>query len=120
MFSTVEGPEGKRVGLVKKSDKGRAISATVNNKRLWKFAKKRSENITPSAFSPDQLFELSELDFPENAERALEWFSQMQAADEALKKGVAMQLVVPSDGEARANGAPGLLIGPHIPVVVND
>ena len=44
----------------------------------------------------------------------------MQAADEALKKGVAMQYVAPTEGEARENGAPGLLIGPHIPVVVND
>jgi len=119
MFSTVEGPEGKRVGLVKKSDKGRAISATVNNKRLWKLARERNKSITPSAFSPEQLFELSELAYPENAERALEWFSQMQAADAALKKGVAMQYVAPTEKGARANGG-GLLIGPHIPVVVND
>lgn len=119
MFSTVEGPKGERVGLVKKSDKGRAISATVNNKRLWKLAKQRNESITPNAFSPEQLFELSELAYPENAERALEWFSQMQAADAALKKGVAMQYVAPTEGGARSNGT-GLLIGPHIPVVVND
>jgi hypothetical protein len=119
MFSTVEGPEGERVGLVKKSDKGRAISATVNNKRLWKLAKKQNKSITPSAFSPEQLFELSKLKFPENVERALEWFSQMKAADEALEKGVAMQYVTPTEEGARANGT-GLLIGPHIPVVVND
>lgn len=121
MFSTVEGPGGKkdRIGLIKKSEKGKAISGTVNNKRLWKLARERNKSITPSAFSPDQLFELSELAYPENAERALEWFSQMQAADAALEKGVAMQHIVPTEGKARANG-PGLLIGPHIPVVVND
>jgi hypothetical protein len=119
MFATVEGPDGTRVGLVKKSDKGRAISATVNNKRLWKLARERNKSITPSAFSPEQLFELSELAYPDNAERALEWFSQMEAADAALKKGVAMQFVAPTEGGARANG-PGILIGPHVPVVVND
>lgn len=119
MFATVEGPDGTRVGLVKKSDKGRAISGTVNNKRLWKLARERNKSIKPSAFSPEQLLELSTLDYPENAERALEWFSRMEAADAALKKGVAMQHVTPTEEGARANGH-GLLIGPHIPVIVND
>jgi hypothetical protein len=119
MFATVEGPDGTRVGLVKKSDKGRAISATVNNRRLWKLARERNKIIKPSAFTPEQLLELSTLEYPENAERALEWFSQMKAADAALEKGVAMKHVTPTEEGARANG-PGLLIGPHIPVIVND
>jgi len=105
--------------MVAATEKGEAISGTVNNKKLWGFAEERNTNITPSAFSPEQLFELSKLKFPENAERALEWFSQMEAADAALKKGVAMQYVTPTEEGARANGT-GLLIGPHIPVVVND
>lgn len=119
MFATVEGPDGTRVGLVKKSDKGRAISATVNNRRLWKLARERNKIIKPSAFTPEQLLELSTLEYPENAERALEWFSQMKAAAAALEKGVAMKHVTPTEEGARANG-PGLLIGPHIPVIVND
>jgi hypothetical protein len=114
-------PEARRKFsvMVAKGEKGKAISATVNNKRLWKLARERNKSITPSAFSPEQLFELSELAYPENAERALEWFSQMEAADAALQKGVAMQYVTPTEKGARANGV-GLLIGPHIPVVVND
>ena len=114
-------PEARRKFsvMVAKGEKGKAISATVNNKRLWKLARERNKSITPSAFSPEQLFELSELAYPENAERALEWFSQMAAADAALQKGVAMQYVTPTEKGARANGV-GLLIGPHIPVVVND
>jgi hypothetical protein len=99
--------------------RAKAISGTYNNKRLWKEAKKTNKAIKPSAFSPDQLFELSQIAFPENAQKALAWFADIEAAEAAKKQGIAMQFVTPTEDGARANG-PGILIGPHVPVVVND
>jgi len=84
--------------------RGKAISGTYNNKRLWKAAKKTNKTIKPSAFSPDQLFELSQIAFPENAQKALAWFADIEAAEAAKKQGIAMQLVAPTEDGARANG----------------
>lgn len=105
--------------MARKTSRGQEISRTVNNKRLWRHARETNKAITPSAFSPDQLFELSQLAFPENVQQALAWFADMESAEAAKKAGIAMQYVSPTEDGARANG-PGLLIGPHVPVIVND
>jgi len=104
------------------------MSGPVESAALWQGVNLLTRDtpdagrIRPDLFTADQLADAFEQGPIEGAATLVRWYAQIKEVIADTRKGIAMQPVVPSAKKKRSrkNGAEGLLIGPHVPTIVND